>query len=74
MDVVSHFAGVNVDPSGLGEGQEGAEAEQVDRGDEGEHGGPGARGLDEVPREIHHQDACTQQHTVRVNTRNLWES
>lgn len=52
------FTRVNVDPTGLSKGQEGAEAQQVDRSDEGEHGRPRARGLDEIPREIHHEDPC----------------
>lgn len=58
VDVVADFGGDDVDPAGLGEGQEGAEAQQVDGGDEGEHGRPRAGGLDEIPREVNHQDAC----------------
>lgn len=58
MDVVADFGGDDVDPAGLGKGQEGAESQQVDGGDEGEYGRPGARRLDEVPREVNHQDAC----------------
>lgn len=56
VDVVSDLARVDVEAPRLRKGQEGEEAEQVDGGDEGEHGGPGARGLDEIPREIDHQD------------------
>lgn len=58
VDVVANFGGDDVDPARLGEGQEGAESQQVDGGDEGEHGRPRARRLDEVPREVNHQDAC----------------
>lgn len=55
--VVADFSTVNVEPTGLCEGQEGAEAQQVDGGDEGKHRCPGAGGLNEIPREIHQQDA-----------------
>lgn len=55
---MADLGGDDVDPAGLGEGQEGAEAQQVDGGDEGEHGRPRACGLDEIPREINHQDPC----------------
>lgn len=59
MDVgVAVFTRVNVDPAGLSKGQEGAEAQQVDHSDEGKHSRPRARGLDEIPREIHHEDPC----------------
>lgn len=58
MNVVADFGGDDVEPAGLGERQEGAESQQVDGGDEGEHGCPRARRLDEVPREVNHQDAC----------------
>lgn len=51
--VVADFTRVNVDPASLSKGQESAEAQQVDCGDKGKHGCPRARGLDEIPREIH---------------------
>lgn len=65
VDVVANFGGDDVDPARLGEGQEGAESQQVDGGDEGEHGRPRARRLDEVPREVNHQDACRRRRRRR---------
>lgn len=59
MDVgVAVFARVDIDPPGLSKGHEGAEAQQVDCSDEGKHGRPRACGLNEVPREIDHEDPC----------------
>lgn len=52
--VVADLYGVDVDATGLGEGQEGAEAQEVDCTYEGEHRRPRACGLDEIPREIYH--------------------
>lgn len=52
------FTRVDVDPPGLRKGHEGAEAQQVDCSDEGKHGRPRACSLDEIPREIHHEDPC----------------
>lgn len=52
--LVANLTRVNVDPAGLSESQEGGEAEKVDWRYEGEHRRPGACGLNEIPREIHH--------------------
>lgn len=54
--VVAALTRVNVDTTSLSKGQEGAETQQVDCGDEGKDGRPRARCLDEIPREIHHED------------------
>ncbi len=62
--VVADLTGVDVDPAGLSEGQEGAKAQQVDCGDQGKHSRPRASGLDEIPREIHHQNACQKQRVI----------
>ena len=59
VDVVVALLGrVDVHAARLGEGQEGEEAEEVDHRDEEEHRRPGACRLDQVPREVHHQDPC----------------
>lgn len=54
--VMADLTRVDVDPAGLSKGQEGAEAQQVHCGDKGKYSRPRACGLNEVPREIHHQD------------------
>lgn len=58
--MVADPAGVDIDSASLGKCQEGEEAHQVDCGDEGKHRCPRACGLNEIPREVHHQDSCTE--------------